>query len=291
MLRHPFRALTPYLGCLSERVKPTKLALRGKKDGKSGLSPLSIRHVHATLHRALKDAVRWERLTRNPIEAADPPRISGDGTRELKTWSAEQLKTFLESGKDERLSALWHLLAMTGLRRGEALGLRWEDLDLEAGRISVRRALIPNGAVVVVSEPKTARGRRSVALDPETVEVLKRQAGQQLADQVQKGDKWTDTGLVFTKEDGEAWHPEVVSRFFRSAVKRSRLPVIRLHDLRHTHATLALRAGIHPKVVSERLGHATIAITLDTYSHAIPAMQEEAAVRIAELVFAARQAV
>jgi integrase len=161
---------------------------------------------------------------------------------------------------------------MTGMRRGEALGLRWEDVDLEAGRLSVRRALIPNGAVVVVSEPKTARGRRSVALDHETVEVLKRQAGQQLADQVKKGDAWSDTGLVFTKEDGEAWHPEVVSRFFRSAVKRSLLPETKLHDLRHTHATLALRAGIHPKVVSERLGHATMAITLDTYSHAIPAM-------------------
>jgi len=264
-----------------------KLAISGKKDGKSGLSPLSIRHVHATLHRALKDAVRWERLTRNPIEAADPPRISGAGTRELKTWSAEQLKAFLDSSKDERLSPLWHLLAMTGLRRGEALGLRWEDVDLEAGRISVRRALIPNGAVVVVSEPKTAKGRRSVALDPETIEVLKRQAGQQLADQAEKGDEWTDTGLVFTKVDGDAWHPEVASRFFRSAVKRSRLPVIRLHDLRHTHATLALRAGIHPKVVSERLGHATIAITLDTYSHAIPAMQEEAATLIAELVMRA----
>ena len=135
------------------------------------------------------------------------------------------------------------------MRRGEALGLRWEDGDLEAGRLSVRRALIPNGAVVVVSEPKTARGRRTVALDPETVEVLKGQAAQQLADQLKKGDEWTDSGLVFTKENGEAWHPEVVSRFFRQALKRVALPTIRLHDLRHTHATLALRAGIHPKVV------------------------------------------
>lgn len=262
-----------------------KLALSGKKDGKSGLSALTIRHVHATLHRALKDAVRWERLMRNPIDAADPPRIGGDGTRELKTWSAEQLRAFLTATHGDRLSPIWHLLAMTGMRRGEALGLRWEDVDLEAGRLSVRRALIPNGAVVVVSEPKTARGRRSVALDPETVEVLKSQAAQQLDDQERKGDAWSDTGLVFTKADGEAWHPEVVSRFFRAAVKRSLLPEIRLHDLRHTHATLALRAGIHPKVVSERLGHATIAITLDTYSHAIPAMQEEAAVLIADLVF------
>jgi integrase len=262
-----------------------KLALSGKQDGKRGLSPLTIRHVHATLHRALKDAVRWERLSRNPIDAADPPRISGDGTRELKTWSAVQLRAFLDFTSGERLSSLWHVLAMTGMRRGESLGLRWEDVDLEAGRLAVRRALIPNGAVVVVSEPKTAKGRRTVALDPETVEALKRQAARQLEDQAKK-EEWRDTGLVFTKEDGEAWHPEVITRFFGQAVTRSKLPRIRLHDLRHTHATLALRAGIHPKVVSERLGHATISITLDTYSHAIPAMQEEAAVRIAELVFA-----
>jgi integrase len=295
-LQHVECHICPYLGAVQLQKLSgsqinalySKLALSGRKDGKTGLSPLTIRHVHAVLHRALKDAVRWERLTRNPIDSADPPSIRGDGTKELKTWSAAQLRAFLEATKDERLAALWHLLAMTGLRRGEALGLRWEDVDLEAGRLSVRRALIPNGAVVVVSEPKTARGRRSVALDPETVEVLKRQAGQQLADQDKKGEKWRDTGLVFTKEDGEAWHPEVVSRFFRAAVKHSHLPAIRLHDLRHTHATLALRAGIHPKVVSERLGHATIAITLDTYSHAIPAMQEEAAVLIAALVFSTR---
>lgn len=151
----------------------------------------------------------------------------------------------------------------------------------------MRRALIPNGKTVVVSEPKTTKGRRSVALDRETIEVLKAQAARQLEEQA-TSETWSDTGLVFTKANGEAWHPEVVSRFFRAAVKNAKLPEIRLHDLRHTHATLALRAGIHPKVVSERLGHATIAITLDTYSHAIPAMQEEAAALIAELVFAAK---
>jgi len=149
----------------------------------------------------------------------------------------------------------------------------------------VRRALIPSGREVVVSEPKTARGRRSIALDPETVEVSKAQAARQLAEQQEWGDGWTDTGLVFTKEHGEALHPEDVTRYFRIAVKRATLPKIRLHDLRHTHATQALRAGIHPKVVSERLGHATVSITLDTYSHAIPAMQEQAATLIAGLVF------
>ncbi len=239
--------------------------------------------MHAVLHRALKDAVRWGRLSRNPIEAADPPRVNGSG-HEMRTWSAEQLAAFLAATKDDRLHALWHLLALTGLRRGEALALTWDDVDLEAGSLSVRRALIPNGREVVVCEPKTARGRRVVALDPQTIEVLKGQAARQLVEQA-KAKSWTDTGLIFTREDGEALHPEVVSRFFRQAVKRAALPTIRLHDLRHTHATLALRAGIHPKVVSERLGHATVSITLDTYSHAIPAMQEEAATRIAELVF------
>ena len=140
-----------------------KLALSGKKDGKTGLSPLTICHVHAVLHRALRDAVRWERLTRNPIDAADPPSIRGDGNRELTTWSAAQLKAFLTATHVDRLGPVWHLLAMTGMRRGEALGLRWEDVDLEAGRLSVRRALIPNGAVVVVSEPKTAKGRQRTA--------------------------------------------------------------------------------------------------------------------------------
>jgi len=267
-----------------------KLAVSGKRDGKTGLSALSIRHTHATLHRALKDAVRWERTSRNPADAADPPRVSSSGSHEMKTWDAKRLAAFLGATRSDRLGGLWHLLAMTGMRRGEALGLRWEDVDLEAGRISVRRALIPNGKVVVVSEPKTARGRRSIALDPETVLVLREQAARQLDDQVKKGDAWSDTGLVFTKEDGEAWHPEVASRFFRQAVRRSALPTIRLHDLRHTHATLALRAGIHTKVVSERLGHATISITLDTYSHVIPAMQEEAAALIADLVFATQNA-
>jgi integrase len=263
-----------------------KLAEEGKKDGKSGLSARTIHHVHTCLHKACKDAVRWGRISRNPVEAADPPTMKGAGGREMKTWNAPQLKAFLASVNGERLSPLWHLLAMTGMRRGEALGLRWEDVDLEAGRLSVRRALIPMGAAVIVSEPKTAKSRRSIALDAGTVEALKGQAQRQLDDQDEWGEAWSDTGLVFTREDGTAWHPEVASRLFRQAVKRSLLPVIRLHDLRHTHAALALRAGIHPKVVSERLGHATIAITLDTYSHAIPAMQEEAAALIAGLGFA-----
>ena len=175
---------------------------------------------------------------------------------------------------------------MTGMRRGEAIGLRWSDVDLEAGRIAVRRALVPNDREVFVSEPKTVKGRRVIAIDQGTVEVLKGQAARQLEEQGKWDEAWVETGLVFTQENGAALDPEAVTRYFRRAVKESMLPPIRLHDLRHTHATLALQAGIHPKVVSERLGHATVSITLDTYSHAIPAMQEEAAALIAGLVFA-----
>jgi integrase len=265
-----------------------KLAESGAKNGRKGISPMTIHHVHACLHKACKDAVRWGHISRNPLDAADPPRKKGDGSKEMQTWTAEQLKAFLDSVKDDRLAALWHTIAMTGMRRGEALGLRWTDIDLENARLAVRRALIPTNREVVVSEPKTAKGRRVIAIDPGTVEVLKGQAARQLDEQKQWDAAWVDSAYVFTAENGAALDPESVTRYFRQAVAKSMLPPIRLHDLRHTHATLALQAGIHPKVVSERLGHATISITLDTYSHAIPAMQEEAATLIAELVFAGK---
>jgi integrase len=263
-----------------------RLAETGRKNGKRGLSPATVHHVHSCLHRAFRDAVRWGYLQRNPADAADPPRQRGTERREMKTWTAEQLRAFLAFTKDEPLYSLWHTLAMTGMRRGEGLGLRWEDVDFEAGRLAVRRALIPSGRDVVVSEPKTARGRRSIAIDPETVSVLRAQAARQLVQQAQWQEGWTDSGYVFTLENGEHLNPEAVTRWFRQAVRKSMLPKIRLHDLRHTHATLALQADVHPKVVSERLGHATVSITLDTYSHAIPALQEEAAALIAGLVFA-----
>jgi integrase len=202
----------------------------------------------------------------------------------MQTWTKEQLKAFLEAVHDDRLSPFLHTIAMTGMRRGEAIGLCWSDVDLEAERLSVRRALIPSGREDIVSEPKTVKGRRVIALDPITVDVLKTQAACQLEEQRDWDDAWGDSGLVFTLKSGETLGPESVSRCFRQAVKQSLLPQIRLHDLRHTHATLALRASVHPKVVSRRLGHATVSISLDTYSHAIPAMQEAAAL-IAALVF------
>ncbi len=162
---------------------------------------------------------------------------------------------------------------------------RWEDVDLDDARLSVRRALVSVGYDVRVSEPKTKRGRRQIALDATTVLALREHRRQQLEERLARGPAWQDTGYVFTREDGSPIHPDRLTKMFGQHVKRSGLPRIRLHDLRHTHATLALQAGLHPKVVSERLGHANISITLDVNSDVIPAMHQAAANLVAELVF------
>jgi integrase len=261
-----------------------QLLKSGKVCGSGGLSANSVRRVHATLHRALNDAVRWDRLFRNPSDAADPPRLGADREEKTQAWTNLELRKFLEAVRNERLYPLWLTLAMTGLRRGEALALRWGDLDLERARLSVRRSLVPINGTVEVHEPKTSRGRRLVALDPFTVSVLKAWGRRQKEEHLEWGPAWTDSGLLFTRADGKLIHPERVSKAFRARVKKTGLPQIHLHDLRHTHATLALAAGVHPKVVSDRLGHATVAITLDIYSHVIPALSEEAAATVAALV-------
>lgn len=172
---------------------------------------------------------------------------------------------------------------MTGIRRGEALALRWADVDLDGARLTVRRSRVQVGNEALESDTKTGRSR-VLAIDAGTVDALRRQAQQQGDDQGEWLSAWQGDGHVFAREDGAPWQPDRISKLFDQAVKASRLPRIRLHDLRHTHATLALQAGIHPKVVSERLGHAHVSMTLDTYSHAIPALQESAAALIATLV-------
>jgi integrase len=259
-----------------------------RRTGDATLSPTTVRRIRATLHRALADAVEMNYISGNPATQQRRRRASGSGAtaHEMKTWSADELRTFIASTHGDRLAALWHLCAMTGVRRGEALGLRWEDVDLEAARISVRHTIVIVGNVPLESRPKTKRGVRVVSLDQGTVAALREHRKAQLEERLAWGPAWTDTGLVFTREDGTLLHPNVVSRSFKLALKRAGLPPIRLHDLRHTHATLALQAGVPAKVVSERLGHAGIGITLDTYSHVLPGMQEEAAATVANLVFA-----
>ncbi len=261
-----------------------ELLERGRANGSGGLSPKTVRYVHGILRKALADAVRWNLVQRNAADFADPPKVSSAG-REMLTWNAEELRTFLEHIAGERLHAAYLLAATTGMRRGEVLGLRWRDVDLDAARLSVRQSIVSVAYEIKITEPKTARSRRSIALDQRTVAALRSWRKLQLEDRMLLGDDYENSGLVFTAESGRYIHPDRFTQLFDRFVNDSDVRRIRLHDLRHTHATLALAAGVHPKVVSERLGHATVAFTLDVYSHAVPALQQDAADRVASLVF------
>jgi integrase len=232
------------------------------------------------LHRALSKAVAWHLIGHNPSDGAEHAKVSRP---EMNTWSGEEITLFLKMTEGDRLGPLWRLQVTSGLRRGEALALRWSDVDLENGRLAIRRSRTQAGYKVVEVGTKTGRDR-SVSIARSMVAALRRQAEQQAADASEWKAAWIDSGYVFTREDGSPWHPDRITKLFGEAVKAAGLAVIRLHDLRHSYATLALRAGVHPKVVQEALGHATIAMTMDTYSHAIPAMQESAAELVAALV-------
>lgn len=284
--------INPGLGALAlQALTPAKLnefygALLedGRRNGEGGLSPKTVRYVHGILRKALGDAVRWTLVPRNVADYADPPSARASAPQ-MKTWNADEVAAFLSHTAEDRLHAAWVLAATTGMRRGEILGLRWTDVDLNATRLSVQQTLVSVAYKVEFSTPKTARGRRSLALDATTVEALRTYRKGQLEERMAWGPAYEESGLVFTREDGRPIHPDRFTQMFDKHVKDAGLPRIRLHDLRHTYATLALAAGVHPKVVSERLGHATVAFTLDVYSHAVPALQEDAAERVASLIF------
>lgn len=257
----------------------TSLLKTGHRFG-GGLSPKSVRNVHIALRRSLADAERYGVVPRNVAALVKPPSVTRP---ELTTWTADDVRTFLASVTDDRLSALYRCLITTGMRRGEALGLRWSSTDLDARRVLVERSLVVVNDVVGWSAPKTPRSRRAVSLDAETVVAMRAHRKRQLEERVLAGDAWEDEDLVFCDELGGPLHPDRFTRTFQSAARRAGVPRIRLHDLRHTWATLALTAGVHPKVVSERLGHATTAITLDVYSHVQPILDAEAAGTVADL--------
>ena len=268
-----------------------QLAVSGRKPARpdgpaTALSAKSVENVAMTVHRMLRDAVRWGRIPKSPADMADPPKRSATH-RPIKAWTADTLRTFLEATRDDELFPLWVLIATTGLRRGEALGLRWSDIDLDTGRAQINQTVIAIGWNVHVGQPKTQAGRRPIALDPSTVEVLREHRRTMLA-QPATGAGHVGDHLVFSGPDGAPLHPERVSQAFRRAVIRHHLPPIPLHGLRHTWATLALQMDVHPRVVQERLGHSNIAITLQTYSHVLPIMHDNAAATVAALFMPGR---
>jgi integrase len=255
----------------------TDLLESGGRDGKP-LAPKTVRHAHVVLRKALGDAERMGLVSRNAAAAARPP--SGEHT-EMTTWSSEDLRDFLAAAEGHPYEIGFRLLAATGLRRGEVLGLRWRDVDFDLGQIAVAHTITEIGAEVVMGPPKTARSRRNVYLDRRTLAALREHRQRQRAQRLAAGPAWdVDHDWVLTDELGGFVRPQSMSYSWRVLMEQIDVPTIRLHDLRHTHATLALKAGVHPKVVSERLGHATVGITLDLYSHVVPSLARDAAEQI-----------
>jgi integrase len=245
----------------------TRLLESGRADQRGGLDAKTVLEVHRVLRGALTDAARRGIITRNPAELAHAPKRRPLASTELRAWNAHQLNAFLTLASGHRFYVAFWLAANTGLRRGELLGLRWTDIDLPEARLSVNRSLVSVGYTLHESRGKTRTARRCIDLDPRTVELV---ATTRPAD-------LDEDRYVFGRDDGSPIHPQVFSDAFKHLVTRSGLPRIRLHDLRHTHATLLLKAGVPIKVVSERLGHSTPAFTMATYQHVLPGMQAEAA--------------
>lgn len=239
----------------------------------AGLSPASVVQLHAVLRRALGQATKWSLVARNVASLVTPPRIE---RREMATLSPEQTRTLVEAAAGDRLEALYVLAINTGMRQGELLALRWTDVDLDAGALHVRATLQRTREGFVFTEPKTTSSRRQVALTRAAVEALRRHRARQLQWRIE-AIAWEDNDLVFANEVGQPLDgTAVLRRSFYPLLERSNLPRIRFHDLRHTAATLLLGQGVHPKIVSEMLGHSQIAITLDLYSHVTPTMQRQA---------------
>lgn len=251
-------------------------------------SVATVHRVHATLRSALNTAVKRRLIPWNPALHIElpPPRKPATGV-----WTPEQLGAFLDHINEDRLYAFFHVIALLGLRRGEALGLRWMDVDLEAGVLRVAQQLVETSGGLRFGPPKTRSGTRAVPLDTETVHVLVRHLTRQQEEKAAWGAAWIDTGLVFTRENGGALRPDFVTHLFPRLSREAGLERIRLHDLRHTSASLALSAGVPMKVVSERLGHSSTGITADLYTHVAPVLGQRAADRIAAAVPRRPQAV
>jgi integrase len=242
---------------------------------KRGKSPTSVHHLHTVLHRALGQAHRWGLASRNVADLVDPPRIA---RKEMASLSQEEVVRLLQAAADDRLEALYVLAVTTGMRQGELLGLRWEDVDLKRQILRVRGSLQKMRDGFKIVETKTAKSRRSVLLSPHAVEALRRHKTRQAAERLKLGKIWADQGLVFPNEIGGPLDAaNLTNRSFKRLLRRANLPRIRFHDLRHTAATLLMQGNVHPKLVQEILDHSTIATTLDLYSHVAPAMHEEAA--------------
>lgn len=278
--------LDPALGNLVlQRISPLDIqsyiaaALKsGRMNGKGGLSDRTVRHHYALLHSAFNQAVRWQLMVRNPVDAVDPPRVASP---EMVVLREEDIPVLVNEAKGTDLYIPIMIALGTGLRRGEILGLTFLNVDLKMGTISVVRSLEQTRQGVKTKQPKTHRSRRPVRLPPELIRILR---AHKAAAMLRFGPDFSEDCYVCLRRDGSAWPPDVFSHRFTDMVRHLDIPRIRFHDLRHTVATISLKHGVHPKTVSEMLGHSSVNITLDTYSHVLPDIQDQAAAKINDVL-------
>ena len=241
----------------------------------NGLSAGTVKYHHAVIHKALQTAVKWGLLSRNVADSVDIPRARHN---EMQTWDEYEINRFLRVAKESPYYALFHTALYTGMRRSELLALRWCDVDFIYSQISVSRSLhhLKDGSFIF-TQPKSAKSKRTISLSSFAIVTLNRHRKNQEAIRTPLGISLKGNDLVFSNLDGTPLRPNTITRAWNTAAKRAGIKVIRLHDARHSHASILLKAGVHPKIVQERLGHSSIAITLDTYSHVAPGLQKAAA--------------
>ncbi|MCU1393491.1 MAG: hypothetical protein JWM34_1919 [Ilumatobacteraceae bacterium] len=285
--------VVPRIGSIPlQKLQPEDLDLfyatllrEGRRNGVGGgLAPKTVRIIHGILRKALADAMRKGSVTRNVADLADPPKVKLAGARHMTVWSAEELRDFLASIEDNEWYVPIFLTANTGMRRGEVLGLTWRNIDLDTARLVVSQQILSVEYTASVADVKTSNSRRTIDLDPRTVNVLRAWRRHQLEKKMSTGRR-ADDEFVFTHPDGGPIHPDFYSQSWQRLMRDSELRTIRLHDLRHTHATILLKAGVPVKVVSERLGHSSPAFTMTVYQHVLPGMQADAAVAFSDAVF------
>ncbi len=263
-----------------------KLLESGRRDGKGGLSPRTVHYCRRVMLTAMDQALKWNLLKKNPVALTRPPKVERET---MEAYTASQTAVLLDELKDTRIYIPALLAALCGLRRGEILALRWRDVDLTNGLLSIKESAEEVGKEVRYKETKSGKAR-TVALSSTVKEELNRHRVGQAEEQLKLGMRPDDNSFVVAQIDGRPLKPTSLTHEWTRLVAKTSLPRIRFHDLRHSHATQLLAAGVHPKIASERLGHSTIGITLDLYSHVMPGMQANAAEQVDAAIKAAKKA-
>jgi integrase len=248
----------------------------GRRDGTGGLSPQTVTHMHRVLKQALGQAVKWEMLNRNPVDAVDPPKAV---RAPMQTYDLDQTAELIEAMRPNRMLVPTLLAVLCGMRRGEVAALRWKNIDLDAGQLAILESAEQVGTKVRYKTPKSGKGR-TLALSASLVEELRAHRLRQAEELLKVGVRLSDNTFVVAQADGTPLQPDTLTQDWLRKLADTSLPRIRFHDLRHAHATHMLSSGVHPKVASERLGHSKIGITLDLYSHVLPGMEADAAERV-----------